>query len=284
MNMPLKEKGRPDERLNTLITYTRKTAEGEVTTSKPRTVATVNRELALLRKILNTARRDGLIVENPFSRGAGLISVASEGSRDRVLSHDEERRLLSACERKDRQGRENRYTHLRPLLIAAVETAMRQGELFGLERRDVDLEGGLIVVRAENAKTMKARAVPVTPRLRLELEKVLAQIPDEPGQRVFHLTSVKHSFGTVCRAAGISEFRFHDLRHTGITRLIGAGVPAPEVMKISGHSQVNTFLRYLNPTGEAMKRAADLLTAFNEGQAAQVEAKGAPVQVSEAVN
>lgn len=55
-------------------------------------------------------------------------------------------------------------------------------------------------------------------------------------------------------------------------------------MKISGHSQASTFLRYLNPKGEAMKRAADLLTAFNEGQAAQVEAKGAPVQVSEAVN
>lgn len=163
-----------DERLNTPVAFKRKTSEGEVTTERPRSVATVNRELALLRKILNTAKRDGLILENPFSRGTGVISVASEAARDRVLTHAEEAALLASCRMKDRQGRENRYAHLQPIIVTAIETALRLAEILGLERRDVDLEGGIIAVRSENAKTMRTRVVPVTPRLRAELEKVMA--------------------------------------------------------------------------------------------------------------
>jgi integrase len=273
-----------DERLNTPVTYTRKTSDGEVTTERPRAVATVNRELALLRKVLNTAKRDGLILDSPFSRGTGVISTASEVARDRVLSHAEESDLLAACHMEDKQGREDRYVHLQPIIITAIETAMRLGEILGLERRDVDLEGGVICVRSENSKTMKTRIVPVTLRLRAELEKVMVQLPDSPRQRLFPVSCIRKGFWAVCRKAGIREFRFHDLRHSGISRLIAAGVPAPEVMKISGHSQVSTFLKYLNPKAEAMKRAADLLTAFNESQTALVQAKGAPVQVSETVN
>lgn len=273
-----------DERLNTPVTFKRKTTEGEVTSSRPRSVATVNRELALLRKILNTAKRDGLILDNPFSRGTGVISVASEVARDRVLTHAEEAALLAACAMKDKQGREDRYAHLLPVIVTAIETAMRLAEILGLERRDVDLEGGVICVRSENSKTMKTRIVPVTLRLRAELEKVMAQLPDSPGQRLFPVSCIRKGFWAICRKAGLHGLRFHDLRHTGITRLIAAGVPAPEVMKISGHSQVSTFLRYLNPKGEAMKRAADLLAAFNESQLAQIRAKGEPVQVSESVN
>lgn len=264
-----------DARLATPITYKRKT--GEATTSKPRAVASVNRELALLRKVLNTARRDGLLVENPFTRGAGLISIAAEVPRDRTLTHDEETRLFVACEMKDKQGREHRYIHLRAIIICAVETAMRAGEIFKLERRDVDLEGGVVTVRAENSKTMKQRIVPITARLRAEFEQVFTKLPDDPRQNVFGVADIKHSFAAVCLAAGVTDLRFHDLRHTGITRMVASGIPAPEVMKISGHSQMSTFLRYLNPTGEAMKRAADLLTAFNERQTT-------PVEVSEAVN
>jgi hypothetical protein len=55
-------------------------------------------------------------------------------------------------------------------------------------------------------------------------------------------------------------------------------------MKISGHSQTSTFLRYLNPKGEAMKRAADLLTTFNESQLAQIRSKDEPMQMSESIN
>jgi len=266
-----------DERLNTPVAYTRQTEEGEVTTSRPRAVATVNRELALLRKILNTAKRDGLILDNPFSRGAGLISTASEVARDRVLAHDEENRLLAACEMKDAQGREGRYSHLRPLIITAVETGMRQGEIFGLERRDVDLRAGVLVVRSENSKTMKSRTVPVTPRLRAELEKVMRQLPDAPEQRLFPIGCVKKGFRTICNTAGVKGLRLHDLRHTAITRMIAAGIPAAETMKIAGHTQMTTFLRYLNPKTEAMQRAAELLAAFNERQSV-------PAQVSEAVN
>jgi integrase len=265
------------ERLATPVIKVEVNKEGKkVRVERQRKLASVNRELQLLRRMLNVALREGLITKNPFNCGDPLISAAAEDCRDRTLSYDEETRMLIACEAEDRQTRQ-RWLHLRPIIIAALETAMRRGEIFSLERRDIDLENNMMTVRAENAKTMKPRTVPITPRLRAELEQVLAKLPDEPEQRVFPFDSVKKSFAGVCAKAKVYGLRFHDLRHSSITRMIAAGIPAPEVMKISGHSQQQTFLRYLNPTGEAMKRASDLLTAFNEQQ-------GALVATSEMVN
>jgi integrase len=74
-------------------------------------------------------------------------------------------------------------------------------------------------------------------------------------------TGVKRSFATACRIAGITDFRFHDLRHTAITWMLEAGMPHAKVMKISGHTQMSTFLRYLNVNAELVREAAALLDA-----------------------
>lgn len=224
------------ERLKKPVVRIKKAAKGKkVCVERPRKLATVNRELQLLRRMFNVALRAGLIIKNPFHCGDALIMASAEDSRDRTLSHDEEARLLLACEAEDQQTRQ-RWTHLRPIIITAVETAMRRGEIFSLERRDINLVNGMIVVRAENSKTMKARNVPITPRLRGELERVMKSLPDEPNQRIFDFGTVKKSFISVCVKAKVTGLRFHDLRHTAITRMIAAGIPAPEAMKISGHT------------------------------------------------
>lgn len=80
---------------------------------RPRAIASVNRELELLRAILRFAQREGYIVKSPFETGAPVISKAIETRRERVLSFDEEVRLLAACT--------GRRAHLRALLIAALE-------------------------------------------------------------------------------------------------------------------------------------------------------------------
>src|SRR5260370_37784356 len=108
-------------------------------------VAAVNRELELLRAVLRFAQREGWIVKSPFELGAPLISKVSETRRDRVLSFAEEARLLAACTDK--------RAHLRPLLITALDTGMRRGELFKLAWSDVDFNANLIRVRATNTKT-----------------------------------------------------------------------------------------------------------------------------------
>jgi integrase len=249
----------------------------KVRVERPRSLASVHRDLQLLRRMLNVALREGIIPKNPFNCGDPLISAAAENSRERVLGHDEEERLLDACMTPDDQGRKRRE-HLRPILVCALETAMRAGEIMKLTWGDVDLKAGIITVRAANCKTEKRRIVPVTERLRVELEALWRTSPQTPDWSVFGVEdTVKKSFASACRFAKVDGFRFHDCRHTAITRMIAAGIPAPEVMKISGHTQMSTFLRYLNPTVETMNRHAETLTAYNMR-------RNAPVQAPEMVN
>lgn len=91
-----------------------------------RTLATVNRELSKLRRMLNIAQREGWIKQNPFAAGESLISLADERKRERILTRAEERNLLKAC-----SGHQY-WEHLRPILICAIDTGMRRGEILSL--------------------------------------------------------------------------------------------------------------------------------------------------------
>ncbi len=60
----------------------------------------------------------------------------------------------------------------------------------------------------------------------------------------------------------MEDFRFHDLRHTAVTRLVGAGLPVAEIMKISGHSKMETFLRYVNQNNNITQRHVSALETY----------------------
>lgn len=153
-----------------IATYRTARLNTQTKRKRPRCVASVNRELELLRAMLNFAWRSGWLTRNPFDFGDSLISKAQEVHRDRILTPDEEERLLAVCLGK--------RAHLRPLLIAALDTALRRGELLQLKWSDVDLEQGLIRVRARTTKTLKGRTVGITARLADELRKLAAQQPN----------------------------------------------------------------------------------------------------------
>jgi integrase len=233
-----------------------------------RKIATVNRELAKLRRMLNIAQREGWIRSNPFAAGESLISLADESKRERILTREEERRLLSACS--------GPRAHLRPIVIAAIDTGMRRGELLSLRWRDVDFEHDLISIQAFNTKTMRERQVSLTARLSQELTALYEQSPKDPARRVFGiLDNVKRSFTAARAAAGLSDVRFHDLRHTAATRLVGAHIPLSEVGRVLGHTQANTTFRYVNMNIETAKRASAALDAFNaDEEVAQAAASG----------
>jgi integrase len=125
-------------------------------------IASVNRELALLRSVFNFAKREGWISRTPFELGSPLISAADETKRTRVLGRDEEERLLLAL------SAENRL-HIRALTVAALDTGARKNELLTLRWFDVDLLSGVITIRAFNSKTAKSRQLPISARLRDEL-------------------------------------------------------------------------------------------------------------------
>jgi len=230
-----------------------KTRKGE-----QRSITSVNRELALLRRMLNVAVSESFIVGgNPFHKGDPLISTADEKKRQRIITRDEEKALLAACDAPKRG-------HLKPIVIAALDTGCRLGELLKLRWRDVDLDNGQLTLIALNTKTATKRMVALTTRLRIALEDLKAQAPDDPRMRVFGIVSnVRSAFTGARNDAGLRDLRFHDLRHSAATRLVGAHIPLAEVGRILGHQQPTTTYRYVNADHETAIRAAAALDRFN---------------------
>jgi integrase len=235
-------------------------------TGSQRAIASVNRELALLRRMLNVAQREGWIARNPFNVGDTLISLADERKRERIITRAEEALLLDACTGK--------RAHLRAIIICALDTGMRQGEILKLRWRDVDFENGIITVAAFNTKTMRERTLSLTFRLARELNRLYEQSPKNRDELVFGITNnVKNGFNSVRCAAGINNLRFHDLRHTAATRLVGLHIPLMEVGRVLGHSQANTTYRYVNANVETARRASSALDSFNtEGETEETNA------------
>jgi integrase len=226
-------------------------------TGKQRAIASVNRELALLRKMLNVATREQWLIKNPFNLGEPLISVADERKRERIITREEERKLLQACEHPRRK-------HLRAIIICALDTGMRQGEILKLKWSDVDLISGLITVRAFNTKTMKERTVSITSRLTQELNNLWDSSTKNLDDLVFGITdNVKRSFTSVRKEVGLNDLRFHDLRHSLATRLNDLGFSLANIGSQLGHTQLQTTLRYINRDKSSIKQVANALDVFN---------------------
>ncbi len=220
-------------------------------------IATAQRELSALRRMLNVAKAEGWIISNPFNNGAPLISQADERKRERILSVEEEQRLLLACSARQR-------AHLRPLVITALDTGMRRGELLKLRWVQVDLERRVIHVQAFHTKTLTARDVPISKRLLAELQRLWEISPKDTDGLVFGiLDNARMAFTSARREAGLDDVRFHDLRHTAATRLIQRGLNLSEVGRILGHSQPQTTYRYVNPDATTIQRAAEAFDAFH---------------------
>jgi integrase len=240
-----------------LVEYRQKRFETPTRRGSQRSVSQVNRELSLMRSIFTYAKRLNIIQRSPFDAGASLISLADETRRDRILTPDEEKRLLAQCV--------GQRAHLRYLVIAALDTGMRKGELLQLLWSDVNFEKGVIVVRSTTTKTRRPRTIGMTARLIAALSELLELTQAGAGDFVFGgIKDCKKAFRSACREAKITDLRFHDLRHTATTRLVQAGAPPSITMKMTGHTQFSTFARYVNPDHNAAREAASFLDDFNQ--------------------
>ncbi len=168
--------------------------------------------------------------------------------RGRVKTPGEERRLL-----------DHASPWLQRLIIAALETCCRRGELLSLQWRDVDLNRGTFRVRAEKSKTHESREIPISVRLRGVLDMV-RQDPDgddhPPQAYVFgnvigeQLKDPKKAWAACLKATGLAEadLHFHDLRHEGASRYLEQGWPLQHVQAMLGHADAKTTSIYLNVT------------------------------------
>lgn len=238
---------------------------------KERSLSAVQRELETLRALMRWSVKRGWIRVSPFEKlEEPIISKTSEGRRDRVLSIEEEERLLAACVEP--------RAHLRPFIICALDSSMRRGEMLQLRWTFVNLHQGIIALPGEVTKTGKPRSVPITPRLRVELEALREKAKGDDNALVFAgIGDIKRSFSTACRIADVQDFHLHDARHTAITKMISLGINPALVMSISGHDQMSTFQRYLNPQAHTLREVAERLHAAHTAIAPDTAARAASI-------
>jgi len=218
-------------------------------TRRQRKIASVNREMALLRRMLRKAVQMRWLTRSPFDDGEGLISMADEVSRTRTLSREEEGRLLAAAN-----------PVLRGILICALDTAMRFGEIITLRWQDVDLFAETITILGMNTKTLRPRNVPITKRLREEFLRLNVKHLPDLDNSVFGITdNVRRSFKRACEKAGITNFKIHDCRATCITRWIEGGIPDSLAGQLAGQTTPRTTLRYTRTSDATLKQAAEIL-------------------------
>ena len=184
--------------------------------------ATINRDLSVLRHILYWAVDEQLLVANPLAR---LKMARERRIRRQVLSVTEEDLLLPAA--KD---------HLRFMIIFALDTGMRRGEITSQRWEDIDFPRKLLFVTRSKTPEGEAREIPLTERL----YKFLFEHRQEQGLIIGYkgepVRVVKRTWKTALKNARIRHVRFHDLRHTFNTRLMEAGVLQEIRMALMGHS------------------------------------------------
>lgn len=223
---------------------------------RPRAIASVNRELSLLRRLFTVAVQHKWLKRNPFHDGEPLINIEEEEPRERIASKDERAALLAACT--------GQREHLRPVMLLAFDTGFRGSEIFRLKVSDVNFEENYIMAVSYKGKRRRERPFDMTQRLARELRPLCeGKKPDDPlltyeGKA---LKSVKRSFATAKRLAGLAgaNFRLHDARHTAATRLINLGLSLSATGKLLGHTNPKTTWRYMHADKETRKRAAELL-------------------------
>jgi integrase len=214
---------------------------------------TVNRELGLFKHMMAQALELKLIVDNPFR---GLRNLKVPKRDERVLAPDEETRLLAACERV-------RARHLRRVVVLALNTGLRRGELLSLEWSRVDLKQRTI--RILNAKSDAGdRIIPMNAAVHALLSDLAkTSIPPlvfpsnrKPGEKFLDL---KKGFSKAVKLAGIPHIRFHDLRHSFATRLVQAGADLITVQHLLGHSNITMTARYTHALADVKMAAVSKL-------------------------
>lgn len=246
--------------------------------------ATVNRDLDRIRGALSRAVDWNLLETHPLRSVKRAKGV--DNSRVRYLSPDEEQRLRAALDARDaarrqqrasgntwsiERGRKRRSTwsptdytdHLAPMVLVALNTGLRRGELFGLDWSSVNLPAKRLTVTAGTAKSRVARHVP----LNIEALDVLTRWQSRssgvglvfPSRHGGRFDNINKGWAGLVADADLTDFRFHDLRHTFASKLVMRGVDLNTVRELLGHSDLAMTLRYAHLAPEHKAAAVELL-------------------------
>lgn len=215
---------------------------------------TVNRYLTMLSKAFNNAVREWhWLTDNPVSR----VSKKQEPRGVvRYLSDDERKALLEACQRSE-------YKPLYLIVLFALTTGMRRGELFGLRWPDVDLDRRMAVLH--NTKNGDRRSVPIVPEVadllrehgkvrRLDTDLIFA--PDGSAETWLF----DRAWYQALKDAKVKDFRFHDLRHSCASYLAMSGATTAEIAAVLGHRTLQMVKRYAHLSDQHVGTVVERMT------------------------
>lgn len=215
----------------------------------------INREIVILRAALTYARKIHGEAHPDFEWSA--LRTPEPPGRIRFLSRDEYSAIMAVA-----------HPTLRPIILCAVTTGLREGNILDLDWSDVNLSGGWITVLV---KGNKRHAVRVTAPLRASL----AMTPPERRKgRVYDRTNFRKRWIAAVKAAGLADVRFHDLRHTFASWARQAGADIADICEALGHSDVSMTMRYAHIKPDEHETAFDRVAAtFLSHSEAQRHAK-----------
>lgn len=218
----------------------RKTGELTVPKAFKRTGATVNRYIATLSHLFSFAVKERRLMDrNPVSN---IARKKEPRGRTRFLSDEERAALLDACAK-------SQWPPLQSLVLLAITTGARKGELIGLKWAHVDLKKGRALVR--ETKNDEQRTLPLAGKA-LEALRTLKLQSSARSEWVFPQPSglpgpYEHfdaHWYAALEAAGVSDFHFHDLRHTTASMLAAQGASLLEIADVLGHKTLAMVKRY----------------------------------------
>ena len=226
------------------------------------TYTSINRELALLRAMFNVLIKAGKARKNPVS----LVTLFEENQRERILSYDEEDRIIAAIETSDK-----RYDHLKNMVAIALNTGMREGEILNMKKSWIDIKEGLIIVpRQAQKRKRRDKRVPINSAIKPIITALLKKnkgseylfVNSKTGTKY---TKIQNSWTTILTKAGlkgkpgVDRLRFHDLRHTAATNLARSGKNMKFIAQYLGHTDVKTSARYIHYSDKDLKEGAETL-------------------------
>lgn len=247
--------------------------------------ASVNRRLTCLRAVFSRALATKHVDQNPLSSVKNLRQ--EDDAIIRYLTSEEESCLYQALRNRHQEmvaarlrgnrwrtergrslypeyGKHDYVDHIEPMILLAINTGLRKGEIFMLQWHDVDFDRKLVTVRAANAKSRKVRHVNLNQRAMAVLSTWKNQqstlsgwvFKNRNGNRY---KDIKKAWSAVLKTAGITNFRFHDLRHHFASQLVMRGVPLNTVRELLGHADLGTTLRYAHLAQDHKAEAVELL-------------------------
>jgi len=195
------------------------------------TPATINRELSCLKHMYTVAMDWGYLQDSPAKP---VKKLKEPPGRLRYLSPEEASALIEACPE-----------HIRPIVITALNTGMRRGEILGLRWSLIDLENRKI--RLTDTKNNESRIVPINETL----HELLTDLAEEANSDYVFANGngmprkdIRGGFRSAMEKAGIENFTFHDLRHTFGSHMVMQGVDLKTVQQIMGHKEIRMTMRY----------------------------------------